>query len=210
MRRALVVLQVLAVVVLGMATVARFHVWADVDERPHYDYVQAVAEHGRLPELDRPRQSRGPGHHRPDVAGAEPGRPGEPRPGGPLLRGLPAAALLPRRRARLPRRSGPPAQGEGAPRVRPAARARGGRAPVAAEPRAAARRPAARVQRRAGGRAVAGRARARHHRVQRGARAAARDRAAARHVAARDRAATAHAGARGRCCSAPACSRSRR
>ncbi|MET0685094.1 MAG: hypothetical protein ABW060_07250 [Solirubrobacteraceae bacterium] len=51
MRRALVVLQVLAIVVLGAATVARFHVWADVDERPHFDYVQAVAEDGRLPEL---------------------------------------------------------------------------------------------------------------------------------------------------------------
>jgi len=50
-RRALVLLQVLAVAVLGGATVARFHVWADVDERPHYDYVQAVAEDGRLPQL---------------------------------------------------------------------------------------------------------------------------------------------------------------
>ena len=51
MRRPLVVLQVMAVVVLGAATVARFHVWADVDERPHYDYVQTVAEDGRLPLL---------------------------------------------------------------------------------------------------------------------------------------------------------------
>jgi hypothetical protein len=51
MRRPLAVLQVMAVVVLGAATVARFHVWADVDERPHYDYVQTVAEDGRLPLL---------------------------------------------------------------------------------------------------------------------------------------------------------------
>jgi 4-amino-4-deoxy-L-arabinose transferase-like glycosyltransferase len=38
--------------VLGAVTVARFHVWAPVDERQHYDYVQTIAERHRLPLLD--------------------------------------------------------------------------------------------------------------------------------------------------------------
>ena len=37
-------LQLAALVVLGGVTVVRLHVWAPVDERPHYDYVQTVAE----------------------------------------------------------------------------------------------------------------------------------------------------------------------
>ena len=45
-------LQLAALVVLGGVTVARLHVWAPVDERPHYDYVQKLAEERRLPLLD--------------------------------------------------------------------------------------------------------------------------------------------------------------
>jgi 4-amino-4-deoxy-L-arabinose transferase-like glycosyltransferase len=50
--RVLVALQLAAVLVLGGVTVARFHVWAPVDERQHYDYVQKVAEDHRLPLID--------------------------------------------------------------------------------------------------------------------------------------------------------------
>ena len=49
----LVSLQVAAIAVVGGATVARFHVFASVDERQHFAYVQEVAEHGRLPHLGR-------------------------------------------------------------------------------------------------------------------------------------------------------------
>lgn len=49
----LVSLQVAAIVVVGGATVARFHVFAPIDERQHFAYVQEVAEHGRLPRLGR-------------------------------------------------------------------------------------------------------------------------------------------------------------
>jgi hypothetical protein len=51
--RALAVLQVAAILVLGIATVARFHIFAVVDEMPHLAYVQEVAEHGRLPWVGR-------------------------------------------------------------------------------------------------------------------------------------------------------------
>lgn len=51
--RTLVVLQVAAIFVLGVTTVARFHIFATVDELPHFAYVQEVAEHGRLPWLGR-------------------------------------------------------------------------------------------------------------------------------------------------------------
>jgi hypothetical protein len=47
--RALVALQLIALLVLTGVTVSRFRVWADIDERPHYDYVQKVAEDHRLP-----------------------------------------------------------------------------------------------------------------------------------------------------------------
>jgi 4-amino-4-deoxy-L-arabinose transferase-like glycosyltransferase len=46
-------LQIAAIVVVGVATVARFHVFAAVDEENHFAYVQEVAEHGRLPWLGR-------------------------------------------------------------------------------------------------------------------------------------------------------------
>jgi hypothetical protein len=51
--RALVGLQIAAIVVLGVATVVRLPVWGLVDEAPHYDYVQTLAEDARLPRLDR-------------------------------------------------------------------------------------------------------------------------------------------------------------
>jgi hypothetical protein len=46
---ALMLLQVLAIFVLGAITVARFHIFAEVDERAHLAYVQEIAEHGRIP-----------------------------------------------------------------------------------------------------------------------------------------------------------------
>jgi hypothetical protein len=50
--RTLVLLQLMAVAVLGIVTAWRFHVWADIDERPHYANVQSIAEHGRYPRQD--------------------------------------------------------------------------------------------------------------------------------------------------------------
>ena len=47
-------LAVLALAVLGAVVVARFHVWADIDERAHYAYVQTVAEERRLPAITDP------------------------------------------------------------------------------------------------------------------------------------------------------------
>jgi hypothetical protein len=47
--RTLVVLQLAAIAVLAVATVARFHVWAEIDERAHYVNVQSLAEDGRYP-----------------------------------------------------------------------------------------------------------------------------------------------------------------
>lgn len=51
--RVLIALQLLVIVVAGAATVARFPVFALVDELAHYDYVQKVADEGRLPWLGR-------------------------------------------------------------------------------------------------------------------------------------------------------------
>jgi hypothetical protein len=48
-----VAVQVAALLVLGVVTVARFPVWALVDEAAHYDYVQWIAEDRRLPVLDK-------------------------------------------------------------------------------------------------------------------------------------------------------------
>ena len=47
--RALVALQLIALLILAGVTVSRFRVWADIDERPHYDYVQKLAEEQRIP-----------------------------------------------------------------------------------------------------------------------------------------------------------------
>jgi hypothetical protein len=48
-----VALQLAAIVVLGVVTVFRFHVFAEVDERAHLAYVQEIAEHGRIPWVGR-------------------------------------------------------------------------------------------------------------------------------------------------------------
>jgi 4-amino-4-deoxy-L-arabinose transferase-like glycosyltransferase len=50
--RVLVAIQLAALMAAGVATVARFPVWALVDEAAHFDYVQTIAEDGRLPVLD--------------------------------------------------------------------------------------------------------------------------------------------------------------
>jgi hypothetical protein len=47
--RVVVLVQLLAILVLGAVTVARFHVLAEVDERAHYDVVQKLAEDHRIP-----------------------------------------------------------------------------------------------------------------------------------------------------------------
>jgi 4-amino-4-deoxy-L-arabinose transferase-like glycosyltransferase len=47
--RLLVAVQLAILVLLAAVTVFRFHVWADIDERPHYDYIQKVVEDQRLP-----------------------------------------------------------------------------------------------------------------------------------------------------------------
>ena len=51
----LVAVQLGALLLAAVATVARFPVWALVDEAAHYDYVQSIAEDGRLPVLDEDR-----------------------------------------------------------------------------------------------------------------------------------------------------------
>jgi 4-amino-4-deoxy-L-arabinose transferase-like glycosyltransferase len=53
--RALVAVQLAALLVVAVGTVARFPVWALVDEAAHFDYVQWIAEDGRLPVLDEDR-----------------------------------------------------------------------------------------------------------------------------------------------------------
>ena len=47
--RALIAMQITAIIVLGGVTALRFHVWAEIDERQHYVNVQAIAEDGRYP-----------------------------------------------------------------------------------------------------------------------------------------------------------------
>src|SRR4051812_1253243 len=49
MNRLLVGVLLAALVALSVVTVTRFHVWAEIDERPHYDYIQKVAEDHRIP-----------------------------------------------------------------------------------------------------------------------------------------------------------------
>lgn len=50
--RALVAVQLAALLVAALVTAADFPVWALVDEGAHYDYVQSIAEDGRIPVLD--------------------------------------------------------------------------------------------------------------------------------------------------------------
>ena len=46
-------LQLAAIAVFGIFTVARFPIWSPIDEGAHYAYVQEIAEHGRLPVLGK-------------------------------------------------------------------------------------------------------------------------------------------------------------
>jgi Dolichyl-phosphate-mannose-protein mannosyltransferase len=50
--KALVVAQLAALLGFGALTVARFHIWAAIDEPGHYAFVQSLAEDGRLPLLE--------------------------------------------------------------------------------------------------------------------------------------------------------------
>ncbi|MEA2170295.1 MAG: hypothetical protein QOF76_3595 [Solirubrobacteraceae bacterium] len=50
--RATIAVLGLALALLGAVVVARFPIWAPVDERAHYEFVQSLAEDGRLPEID--------------------------------------------------------------------------------------------------------------------------------------------------------------
>ncbi len=50
--RVLVAAQLAALAIAALATVARFPVWALVDEAAHFDYVQSIVEDGRIPVLD--------------------------------------------------------------------------------------------------------------------------------------------------------------
>ena len=47
--RLLIAAQILAVTVLAAITVARYPLWTLVDEGAHFDYVQSIADDGRLP-----------------------------------------------------------------------------------------------------------------------------------------------------------------
>jgi hypothetical protein len=47
--RALVALQLAVLLALTALTAGKFRVWADIDERPHYDYVQKLVEEHRIP-----------------------------------------------------------------------------------------------------------------------------------------------------------------
>lgn len=47
--RTLILLQLAALVVLGAVVTWRHHVWAPIDERAHYDYVQKLVEEERIP-----------------------------------------------------------------------------------------------------------------------------------------------------------------
>src|SRR5262245_61653290 len=185
----LIGVQLAALLVAAIATVARFPVWALVDEAAHYDYVQSIAEEGRIPVLDEDRV------HDEVLAideGAYPGAPARSRVRAravrPLIRGLPAAARVSARDARLRRAERP--RGEAARAARPRRRAaRAVRPPhLAARPPGGGGRPACRVQRRAHVPALARRRRAGRDLLERGARAAGGRGAVARPLARADRA----------------------
>ncbi|MBV8984303.1 MAG: hypothetical protein JO248_07670 [Acidimicrobiia bacterium] len=48
-----VAVELIAVLALGIFTITNFQIWAPVDERGHFDYVETVADQHRLPTLDR-------------------------------------------------------------------------------------------------------------------------------------------------------------
>jgi 4-amino-4-deoxy-L-arabinose transferase-like glycosyltransferase len=47
--RVVVALQLITLLALAAVTTGKFRVWADIDERPHYDYVQKLVEEHRIP-----------------------------------------------------------------------------------------------------------------------------------------------------------------
>jgi hypothetical protein len=51
--RTLLAFPALAIFVVGAVTVARFHVFAEIDERAHLAYVQEFAESARIPWVGR-------------------------------------------------------------------------------------------------------------------------------------------------------------
>lgn len=53
--RGLVVAQILVIVVLGMLIATHYTPWSALDERQHYDYVEYIAQDGRLPVLGKDR-----------------------------------------------------------------------------------------------------------------------------------------------------------
>jgi hypothetical protein len=57
--KAIVVVQLIAILALGVLTVTSFEIWARLDEQAHFDYVQTVADQHRLPTL---RAHGTPGH----------------------------------------------------------------------------------------------------------------------------------------------------
>jgi len=57
--KGIVVTQLVVVVALGILTITSFEIWAPLDEHAHYDYVQTIADHYRLPTL---RAHGRPGH----------------------------------------------------------------------------------------------------------------------------------------------------
>jgi 4-amino-4-deoxy-L-arabinose transferase-like glycosyltransferase len=50
--RSIVVVQLVAIVGLGLLTVGHFEIWARLDEQAHFDYVQTIADQHRLPTLN--------------------------------------------------------------------------------------------------------------------------------------------------------------
>jgi hypothetical protein len=57
--KSIVAIQLVAIVSLGILTITSFEIWAPLDEHAHYDYVQTIADHYRLPTL---RAHGEPGH----------------------------------------------------------------------------------------------------------------------------------------------------
>jgi 4-amino-4-deoxy-L-arabinose transferase-like glycosyltransferase len=49
--KGIVVTQLVAIVALGILTITSFEIWAPLDEHAHYDYVETIADHYRLPTL---------------------------------------------------------------------------------------------------------------------------------------------------------------
>src|SRR5206468_3310502 len=48
---AIVTVQLLAILTSGLVTVFRFEIWAPIDERGHFQYIESIAVHHQLPTL---------------------------------------------------------------------------------------------------------------------------------------------------------------